>query len=132
MQRKTQCKNDKCECRAVFDAHADANIDASVNGPLDWIVTPRYYLVLLRILKQDFSKIFSCITRMHSSRIHIARSFTVKGMSMTEIPLDRELPWTETPPRQRPPVDRDPLSPVNRIADMCKKYYLASNFVCGW
>ena len=39
-------------------------------------------------------------TRMHSSRMHIARSSTVlgEGVSMTETPLDRDIPYSKTIP----------------------------------
>ena len=31
---KNAAQNGKCECRGVFDVHADAHADARVNGPL--------------------------------------------------------------------------------------------------
>ena len=51
---------------------------------------------------------------MHSSRMCTVRSLPYRGFSLTETPLDRETPWTETPLTGDPYGQRLPPPAVDR------------------
>ena len=77
----------------------------------------------------------TCGTRIHSCRMRTARFLPYRGVSLTQTPLDRDPPPTETPRQRSPwidPPDRDPSEtpPPRGQINTCENITFA-NLVCG-